>query len=257
MNVDVEKLYNDKKYRILVVENLYEEIRQAHSKHLSQYNVTLPALKRADGDYTKDALVLIRLYVNYPDTKELSKKEITKFMRLFYPEVDDVQQQRHLAMQKGWYILSGTRGDFSDNYKIKAGTYKLVSVEKPHPSYIENRRTGVNTEDFEELKKIYGYRCAVCGSKEGKPHFFRKNVTVKLQQGHMDPQKDLTAGNIIPQCQICNRPDRNRWIYDKTGRVIKIADTPDGLRVVKEFVKKLDQNGLKELYRLIKKRLSE
>ena len=40
----------------------------------------------------------------------------------------------------------------------------------------------------------------------------------------MDPSKPLTADNTIPQCEICNRPDRNSWVYDKKGRVIKIAN---------------------------------
>ena len=30
--------------------------------------------------------------------------------------------------------------------------------------------------------------------------------------------------NIIPQCQKCNRADRNKWIYDNKGRVVKLAN---------------------------------
>jgi hypothetical protein len=40
----------------------------------------------------------------------------------------------------------------------------------------------------------------------------------------MDPGKPLSAGNIIPQCQECNRGDRNRWVYDEKGRVIELAN---------------------------------
>lgn len=40
----------------------------------------------------------------------------------------------------------------------------------------------------------------------------------------MNPNKPLINGNIIPQCQKCNRGDRNRWVYDDKGRVIKIAN---------------------------------
>ncbi len=53
----------------------------------------------------------------------------------------------------------------------------------------------------------------------------------------MNPSKPLEEGNIIPQCQICNRPDRNKWIFDKTGRVIAIAISKDGVRIVKEFLR--------------------
>ena len=108
-------------------------------------------------------------------------------------------------------------------------------------------------DDFSEIKKQYGYKCASCGSKEGEEHFFRKGVKVKLQKGHMNPSKPLVSGNIIPQCQICNRGDRNRWIYDKTGRVVEIADTPDGFRVVEGFIKNASDTIKDKLYKLLKK----
>ena len=240
-----------------IIEDTYEMICYYFHKHLEKSEVKLPKLKDKVG-YTKDGLVLVRLALNYPNTEVVSKEELTKFVKKYYPDVADVQQARHLGLQKGWYIISGTRGDLSQE-KIPAGTYKLVSLEKPHPSYVSKRRTGIETSDFEELKRMYGYKCACCGSKEGEPHNFRKNVNVYLQQGHMNPLKDLVAGNIIPQCQICNRPDRNRWIYDTTGRVIEVADTPDGKRVVLTYLKNSDFETLLDIKReleiyIIKKR---
>ena len=44
------------------------------------------------------------------------------------------------------------------------------------------------------------------------------------QKGHKDPSKPLAEGNIIPQCEQCNRPDRNYWIYDDKGRIISISN---------------------------------
>ena len=111
-------------------------------------------------------------------------------------------------MQDGWYILSGTRGDS----QIPKGSYKLITLEKPYLGYCEGRHEGYKG-DFEEIKKQYGYRCATCGAKEGEEHYFRKGTKVQLQEGHMNPCKPLAEGNIIPQCQICNRPDRNRKSY--------------------------------------------
>ena len=40
----------------------------------------------------------------------------------------------------------------------------------------------------------------------------------------MNPKKPLVAGNIIPQCQKCNQADRDRWVYDEKGRVVKVAN---------------------------------
>ena len=67
----------------------------------------------------------------------------------------------------------------------------------------------------------------------------------------MDPTKDLVKGNIIPQCQICNRPDKNRWIYDSFGRVIDIANTSEGHRIIKNFISKLSDTDKQEIKRML------
>jgi len=40
----------------------------------------------------------------------------------------------------------------------------------------------------------------------------------------MDPNKPLEDGNIIPQCDKCNQPGRNYWIYDEKGHVVEVAN---------------------------------
>ena len=228
------------------IKKQYELIKKYHNKYLANHGIKLPELL-SNGKYVKDALVLVKLSEGYPNTKILSKEELTKFMREFYPDTIDVQQARHLSMQKGWYIASGTRGDS----KIPCGSYKLITLESPYPAYSGERREGFKG-DFDSIKKAYNYRCATCGSKEGEEHLFRKGVIVKLQEGHMNPALPLKEGNIIPQCQVCNRPDRNRWIYDKTGRVISIAISQDGVRIVKEFLKNATASIRMEIYEFLK-----
>ena len=219
---------------------IYKTISAMYEKHLKKHNVKPINLHDKNGNYTKDALTLIYLARDYPNTKKVSKQELTDFIRQFYPETNDVQQARHLSKQKGYNIISGTRGDI--NEKIPAGYYKLIDLENPYPSYKPDRREGIQSESFEELKKEYDYRCATCGSKEGEFHNIRKNEITKLQAGHMNPSKPLELGNIIPQCQVCNRPDRDRWIYDKMGRVIEIADSDDGKRVVEKYLKRVSKS---------------
>ncbi|MDO7253136.1 hypothetical protein [Helicobacter cappadocius] len=63
----------------------------------------------------------------------------------------------------------------------------------------------ISDEEFEKIKKEHKYRCAICGSVQGQPHFLRTNIIIELHQGCKDPKKDMTADNIIPQCQICHR----------------------------------------------------
>jgi hypothetical protein len=202
---------------------IYDNVSQYHKRYLAQFGVELPGLRRG-GNFTKSALALVYLAKDYPNTQIISKGELTEFIRQFYPDTTDVQQARHLGAQKGWYILSGTRGD-NASASLQSGDYKLETLERPYPGFTAARREETIDADYwEQLKAKYDYRCACCGSKEGAPHRYWKNTTTVLQKGHMDPNKPLKPGNIIPQCEKCNRPDRNYWVYDKKGRVVKIAN---------------------------------
>ena len=205
------------------IADIYKMLSEYYEKHLRDKGVNLPRLRK-NGQFTKDALALVYLARNYPKTQIVSKQELTDFIRKFYPDVNDVQQARHLAAQKGWYILSGTRGD-NNSLNISQGNYKLISLEESYPGFTHERRLFLEDDNyFEELKASYDYRCATCGSKEGEPHRYWKNTTTVLQKGHKNPAKPLENGNIIPQCEKCNRADRNYWIYDDKGRVIGIAN---------------------------------
>lgn len=237
------------------ISKTFELITEYYEKYLKGYGVKSIKLKDSKGNYTKDALVLVYLAQNYPDTKAISKTELTEFIRQFYPDVSDVQQARHLSKQGGFNIISGTRGDIGA--KIPAGFYQLVDLTTPYPSFKPNRRSGIESADFEELKKEYDYRCATCGSVEGKPHNIRKNEVTQLQVGHMNPALPLEIGNIIPQCQVCNRPDRDRWIYDKTGRVVAVADSDDGKRVVEKYLKIVSQSTKEYFLEFLRKLLRQ
>ena len=201
----------------------YDVIKKYHETHLALKGVDLPNLKKGD-NFTKDALVLVYLAQNYPNTSVVTKSELTKFIRKYYKDTTDVQQARHLAAQKGWYILSGTRKD-NNSLNLNSGEYKLISLTECYPGFTKERRDYKEDGDFFELlKEQYGYCCATCGSKEGEPHRHWENTKTVLQKGHMNPLKPLEEGNIIPQCEKCNRADRNYWIYDKKGRVVAIAN---------------------------------
>lgn len=205
-----------------LIEN-YNVIKQYHKQYLESKGVKMPKLK-INNHYTKDALILIYLTQGYPNTSAVSKSELTEFIKLYFPDTNDVQQARHLGAQNGWFILSGTRND-NPSMAIPKGYYKLVSLEKPYEGFTANRRELLITNDsWTNLKKSYDNKCACCGSEEGKPHRYWKNTIVKLQKGHKDPSKPLELSNIIPQCTSCNQADLNNWIYDDKGRVIAVAN---------------------------------
>lgn len=98
---------NNNKEIFSKIEEQYNLIKAYYNKYLKKYGVVLPKLYDKDKKITKNALVLIFLSLGYPNTRRVSKTELTKFVRKFYPSVNDVQQARHLGAQDGWYIAAG------------------------------------------------------------------------------------------------------------------------------------------------------
>jgi hypothetical protein len=190
--------------------SLYESLSKIVGEKLP--DLSMPS-KFRNGLPTKDALVLVYLFKHMG--KPISKSELTSVVRAFHPETNDVQQARHLGKQKGFYIISSTRGDLG----IAAGvsSYSLKTLESAYPGFSVSRRSG--ELDFEALKLEYENRCATCGSPEGQRNFLNRSQITKLEEGHIDPRKPLDMNNCIPQCSICNRAYRDWFIFDDKGRV--------------------------------------
>ena len=234
-----------KKISSAEIHKIYEKIKRQHQKHLKKHGVNLPNLKDSKNNYTKDALVLTYLSQGYPHTQKATKNELTQFIRKYYPNTNDVQQARHLGAQKGWWILAGGRDNIVRS--LKRGEYQLHTLTQPYPGFTENRRRK-EVSHWNDIKKLYSHRCAVCGSKEGSPHFHWPGTRTILQQAHKNPTKPLTLENTLPQCQKCNRADRNRWIYDGKGRVIKIANAS----VLRSCSESVQRKAYKILYKKYK-----
>lgn len=102
------------------IRDVYEIIKDYHTNYLDRHGVKLPKLHDKNGNYTKNALVLVYLARFYPSTVTVTKTELTEFIRKYYPKTPDVQQARHLGQQNGWFISSGGR----DNVHVK----KLANI---------------------------------------------------------------------------------------------------------------------------------
>ena len=200
------------------INETYRIISKYHEQHLKQYGVKLPRLEGPEG-FTKNALVLGYLAEGYPNTQTVTKRQLTGFVRQHYPDTNDVQQGRHLA-RNGFYIAAGGRDN--REVELEIGEYKLVTLEQPYPGFAPHQVS--EDADWDTIKDAYDHRCATCGSKESERSFHYPNTITRLQRGHKDPNKSLEPENIIPQCEKCNRPDRNNWVYDENGRVIKVAN---------------------------------
>jgi len=233
------------------MDKLWAIIQTHYERYLRDRGVELPGLYTRKGTYTKDALTLLYLAQGYPETHWITKSELTAFIRGYYPDTNDVQSARHLGMQKGFYIVSSRRGNFYPPQKPPPpeSAYLLVSLEEPHPAFRPKR---VALEGFESIKAAYDFRCATCGSKEGEENFRYKGQKTILQQGHKNPHLPLTPGNIIPQCQFCNRADRNQWVYDERERVIGVASSVSVIRSIeKGFLPEIE---VRKLFDYLRKR---
>ena len=201
---------------------IYIRIESAYELHLKKFGVKLPKLYRTadEKEFTIDAIVLCAL-AKY-EGKDIPKSNLTKIVRNFYPETNDVQQARHLGRQNGWNIASERRGD--TRAALASNSYRLVNLTEPYPEFngIDGPRSARGGKDFEDLKSKFDFRCATCGSLEGEANFLNSAIVTKLQPGHMDPNFALSLENMIPQCEECNRAYLDKFIFDGNGRVSDI-----------------------------------
>ncbi|MEK9894846.1 MAG: hypothetical protein VW518_00285 [Burkholderiaceae bacterium] len=185
-------------------ESLFHEI-----KNIDKTNGLINQIKLPRAGISKNSFTLCYLYERIGEV--VSKEELTDFIRLYWPNTADAQQGRHLGRQNGFYILGKASG---------VNGYKLVTLEKPHPSYVKDKTVGISAASFEELKKVYDYKCATCGNEEGKADRYNKDIIVKLEKGHMDPRKPL-EDNCIPQCRECNGQYKDKYVFNQQGRILK------------------------------------
>lgn len=183
---------------------MYATLKSNHELYLKKYGVKLP------GENSKLGISLTYLYEKIGTAVHID--EIKEFVIQTGKKLTgtDPLQIRHLSTQLGWYIE-------------KDGKYKhrLVTIDKPLPGFIaEKRLTKLNEENWLKLKLEYNNTCVNCGSKEGEPMRWKSTALTSLQQGHMDPRKDLTYDNCIPQCGFCNQQYKSKAIFNKRGIVI-------------------------------------
>lgn len=145
--------------------------------------------------------------------QEVHKNTVSEITRRDIENIAADQQVRHLK-RDGWDIGN------------KPGLHKLNPYE-PSAEFVtmdRQRRGRLDANNFEDLKKLFGYTCASCGAEEGKTNIRYGNDIVQLQQGHKDPAgPGNDMDNIIPQCQFCNRAYKDDFTFDEKGRVRAVA----------------------------------
>jgi len=207
----------------------WAEVCELHREYLQVHEVGLPK------EDSNQAIWLATLRHYHPES--VHKDRISEIVRRQRPDAATDQQVRHLS-RKGWKLVT-----------LKPGEHK---IDWHHPSsdfanQQARRRGRLQAEDFSDLKKVFGNRCATCGATEGRPDPRYGDEAVQLQQGHQDPSGSSDLGNIIPQCQFCNRAYKDDFVFDAKGRVRAIASVEPVKRASLEVQAKVRQWASAEL----------
>lgn len=212
----------------------FNAIAKDWNAHLKNAGIKLPAENTAKGYQ----LTVLKHFQG----RAVHKEDISAFVAKHTGQPASDQQVRHLKTQGGWHILN--RGDVHlvNGREIynPDGCHVLITTAIPLPNALLTRRAVVESGDWDEILKQYGYQCASCGTKLGERHRYDSSYKVDVfERGHMDPHKPLEAGNIIPQCRWCNRAARADFVFDRQGRPRAVAGIRPVSRASREVVAKI------------------
>ena len=209
----------------------YDEAARIHKEHLERHGVRLPSKTSAKWVW------LAMLYHNQGE--RVHKNEISEATRSVFPDAAPDQQVRHLV-RDGWNVEN-----------IGDGHHILHDPTQPSQTFVTDstrRQSRLSARDFDDLKEVYGNRCATCGSVEGEVSWRYGEGVIQLQQGHMNPHDRADdMSNTIPQCQFCNRAYRGDFAFDDKGRVSAVADVRP-VRRASESVQRRIWNYLKRKF---------
>lgn len=200
-------------------------------KFLSQYGIIYPKV----GTAKYYQLIYLYHFKGY----YVHKNVVTQFVQSKIPTASGDQQVRHLA-NSGFYVL--VKSDLYKNNITPSGYYCLVNMTEPKAAWLTKKEFRINNitfSTFDKLKQQYGNCCATCGEQEGKKHKYYDGI-VELQKGHMNPMMPLEEGNIIPQCQYCNRDIyKDNFVFNEQGRPVSINNPRYILKSSKEVREKM------------------
>ncbi len=195
------------------LQSTYDKLAAEHDVNLADFGVTLPPLKKRNGEYNNAALQLVYLYENMG--QPCSRDDISRFVQKFSPTASGDQQPRQLKY-KGWDIrLGGKSGDKHNGERVPNGSNVLACVDHASRSFIQNglKRTGrLNARTWKEVLDAYCGKCAMCNRK-----------CDVLEKGHMDPSKGSEVGNLLPVCGTCNNWASDRVVVGHDGRITALA----------------------------------
>lgn len=181
-----------------------------------QLPVRVPRLRNGER-YTVAALMLVFFYLNLGKVRSIL--QLKKFLAK-HGCTSNNPQPRHLGMQHGFRFLVRNCVHPQLQRPLKPGQYCLLTLDSAHPSAACHHRvrdSALTVVRFRRLCGRFGGRCAVCGSKEGEPHFKNALLRTTLEMGHADPRRPLTVRNCIPMCRLCNCAYKDKATFNSRG----------------------------------------
>lgn len=171
--------------------------------------------------YTASALMLIFFYLHLGQVKTIA--QLKKFLVAHGCQSLN-PQPRHLGMQHGFRFLVQNCIHPKLTKPLRQGQYCLLDLVSAHPSatcHHRARDTMLTNTEFRRLCTRFKGRCAVCGSKDGEPHFKNALLQTTIEKGHADPRRPLTVRNCIPMCRLCNCAYKNKAAFNSRGIIIR------------------------------------
>jgi hypothetical protein len=218
------------------LERLYDQLLNEYHDNLEAFHVKMPTKGTSKAIW----LVVLFKYIG----KLVHKNSISTIVSRYIPNAGKDQQVRHISAD-GWFVLNKGDGWEIDNRiveSIPSGYHILKTTKSPKANFLHKKlkRAGrLSAQNFQQLKIVYGNRCATCGSEEGKPNRLDPSKSTELQEAHMDPFLPLTLKNTIPQCQVCNQAYLEDFVFDDKGRCITIASVRPVLKAHKGVLSEL------------------
>lgn len=201
--------------------NLLRTLYSQIASHVSKKRLPVRMPRLCSGTrYTVSALMLIFFYMNIGKVKTIV--QLKKFLT-DHGCMSINPQPRHLGMQHGFRFLVQNCVHPKHKLPLRQGQYCLLDLLQAHPSACFHHRardTMLTQVEFRKLCCRFKGRCAVCGSKEGEPHFKNALLRTTIEKGHADPRRPLTVHNCIPMCRLCNCAYKDKAAFNSRGLII-------------------------------------
>lgn len=207
----------------MVARSKHARVREAYARIVATVSkrrlpVRIPRLLSGTR-YTVAALMLVFFYLNLGRVRTIAD------LREFLQEHGCFSlspQPRHLGMQHGFRFLVQNCVHPRLKGTLRRGQYCLLTLASAHPSAAcRHRDSSLTDAGFHRLRRRFADRCAVCGSKDGEPHF--KNVLLRttIERGHADPRRPLSVRNCLPMCRLCNCTYKNKVAFNSRGIIVR------------------------------------